>query len=265
MIHYFAQAGQAFRGSATRERALEKATLTPRKPGRALPPTAASLLRIYERLRGRFGPAGWWPADTPFEVCVGAILVQNTAWTNAAKALAALRRRGLLEFQALRRLAPSRIGPLVRSSGYFRVKARRLHAFLRFLDARHGGRVEAMAREERWQLRAELLEVPGVGRETADSIILYAANLPVFVIDAYTRRLFARLGLVRGDEPYDVLQRFFMERLPQRATLYNDFHAQIVILGKDYCRVRPRCGPCPLAELCIRRGVAGTALQRSTI
>ena len=112
-----------------------------------------------------------------------------------------------------------------------------------------------MRDEERWRLRAALLEVPGVGRETADSIVLYAAGLPLFVVDAYTRRVFARLGLVRGDEPYDTLQRFFMERLPPRAALYNDFHAQIVTLGKDYCRTRPLCGGCPLAAVCIRRGV----------
>jgi endonuclease-3 related protein len=256
MIHYFAQAGQAVARSAAGDRALERATPTPEKPRRRPPASDASLLRIYDRLRDHFGPAGWWPGETPFEVCVGAILVQNTAWTNAAKALAVLRRRGLLEFAALRRLTAARIGPLIRSSGYYRVKARRLHAFLRFLDARYGGRVEAMRREERWQLRAALLEVPGVGRETADSIALYAAGQPLFVIDAYTRRVFARLGLLRGDEPYDALQRFFMEKLPQRAELYNDFHAQIVTLGKEFCRVRPRCSLCPLTEICVRRGVA---------
>ena len=186
---------------------------------------------------------------------MGAILVQNTAWTNAAKALAVLRSRGVLEFEALRQLRASQLGPLIRSSGYFRVKARRLHAFLSFLAARYDGRAEALCAEESGQLRTALLGVPGVGRETADSIVLYAAGLPLFVIDAYTRRVFARLGLVRGDEPYDELQSWFMERLPQEAELYNDFHAQIVNLGKDFCRVRPLCGRCPLAAVCPRRGV----------
>jgi endonuclease-3 related protein len=230
--------------------------LTPEKPRRAaLPATAASLRRIYACLLGRFGPAGWWPGETPFEVCLGAILVQNTAWTNAAKAVGVLRGRGLLDFAALRRLSASRLESLIRSSGYYRVKARRLRALLGFLEARYGGRVEAMRDEERWRLRAALLEVPGVGRETADSIVLYAAGLPLFVVDAYTRRVFARLGLVRGDEPYDTLQRFFMQRLPQRAELYNDFHAQIVTLGKDYCRARPLCALCPLEAVCVRRAV----------
>lgn len=211
--------------------------------------------RIYARLRGHFGPAGWWPAKTSFEVCVGAILVQNTAWTNAAKALSALRRRQLLHFAALRRLPPSRLAPLIRSSRYYRVKARRLHAFLRFLETRYGGRSEAMRAEEPWALRAALLEVPGIGRETADSIVLYAAGQPLFVVDAYTRRVFARLGLLCGDESYDFIQRFFMERLPPQAELYNDFHAQIVTLGKDYCRRRPRCEDCPLEGSCAKRGV----------
>lgn len=186
---------------------------------------------------------------------MGAILVQNTAWTNAARALEVLRSRGLLELAALRRLRPARIAPLVRSSGCYRVKARRLHALVRFLDSRYAGRAEAMREEEPWRLRAALLEVPGVGRETADSIVLYAAGLPIFVVDAYTRRVFGRLGLVRGDESYERLQRFFMERLPPSSALYNDFHAQIVTLAKDFCRTRPLCDACPLATVCLRRGV----------
>ncbi len=216
-----------------------------------------SLQRIYARLRDHFGPAGWWPGETPFEVCVGAILVQNTAWTNAAKALEVLRVRGLLDFAALRRLSPTRLAPLIRSSGYYRVKARRLHAFLRFLETRCGGKAEAMRREEPRRLRSALLAVPGIGPETADSIVLYGAGLALFVIDAYTRRVFGRLGLVRGDEGYDTLQRFFMDRLPPSADLYNDFHAQIVTLGKEHCRTRPLCTGCPLATLCVRRGVDG--------
>jgi endonuclease-3 related protein len=129
---------------------------------------------------------------------------------------------------------------------------------LEFLGAKSGGKVEALRREDPWRLRSELLEVPGIGRETADSIALYAAGLPLFVVDAYTRRVFARLGLVRGDEPYDEIQRFFMERLPRRVALYNDFHAQIVTLGKDVCRPRPRCQACPLDGICPRRGVAAS-------
>jgi endonuclease-3 related protein len=220
-----------------------------------VPPTGAGLRKVYRRLRDRFGPAGWWPGETPFEVCLGAILTQNTSWTNVEKALEVLRRRGLLSFEKLRGLPPSRLAPMIRSSGYFNVKARRIRAFLAFLGREYGGRAEDMAGEEPRALRARLLAVDGIGRETADSIILYAAGQPLFVVDAYTRRIFARLGLLGGDESYDAIQRFFMDRLPPNAPLYNDFHAQIVRLGKDVCRPRPRCGDCPLDILCPRRGV----------
>jgi endonuclease-3 related protein len=144
---------------------------------------------------------------------------------------------------------------MIRSSGYFNVKARRVRAFLDFLHREYGGRVDGMTGEDPWELRAKLLTVDGIGRETADSIVLYAAGHPLFVVDAYTRRIFARLGLLNGDEPYDAIQRFFMERLPPNALLYNDFHAQIVRLGKDTCRPRPRCDACPLQGPCPKRGV----------
>jgi endonuclease-3 related protein len=219
---------------------------------------SAELIRIYRRLRGARGHAGWWPGETPFEVCLGAILTQNTSWSNVDKALGVLRRRGRFTYQALRKCRPSRIAPLIRSSGYFNVKARRLAAFLRFLGREYGGRVEAMAAEEPAVLREKLLSVSGIGRETADSIGLYAAGLPLFVVDAYTRRIFTRLGLLRGDEDYDAIQRFFMDRLPRDAALYNDYHAQIVLHAKDVCRTVPRCGICPLDAVCPRQGVAGT-------
>jgi endonuclease-3 related protein len=213
------------------------------------------LRRVYRRLLARLGHAGWWPAQSAFEVCLGAILVQNTAWSNVEKALAVLRSQGLLEFASLDRLPADAIAPLIRASGYFRVKARRVRAFLDFLGERYGGRVEAMSREAPLALRAALLGVHGIGRETADSIVLYAAGKPLFVVDAYTRRVFARLGLIAGDEAYDDLQRFFMKHLPRDAALYNDFHAQVVNLGKQVCRARPRCQECPLLRLCPRRGV----------
>jgi endonuclease-3 related protein len=219
---------------------------------------ARSLRLVYERLLGRFGCAGWWPGETAFEVCLGAILVQNTAWANVVRALAVLRLAGLLEFEALDRLSAEEIAPLIRASGCFRVKARRVRALLDFLALRYGGRAEAMSRERPLALRRALLEVHGIGRETADSIALYAAGKPLFVVDAYTRRVFSRLGLVSGDEPYDELQRFFMLHLRRDASLYNDFHAQVVNLGKGICRPRPRCSECPLASMCPRRGVSST-------
>jgi endonuclease-3 related protein len=217
--------------------------------------TEAGLRKVYDRLRNRFGPARWWPGESPFEVCLGAILTQNTSWTNVERALEVLRRRRLLSFAKMQGLSPSRLAPLIRSSGYYNVKARRVRAFLDFLGREYGGRAEAMAREETDALRAKLLAVDGIGRETADSIVLYAAGQPLFVVDGYTRRIFARLGLLGGTESYDVVQRFFMDRLPPNTPLYNDFHAQIVRLGKDVCRPRPRCSACPLETLCPKRGV----------
>ena len=210
---------------------------------------------MYRRLRRHFGHAGWWPGETPFEVCVGAILTQNTSWANVEKALDVLRRGRRLSYEGLRSLPPSRIAPLIRSSGYYNVKARRVKAFVDFLGREYGGRAERMAGEDPWALRGRLLTVRGIGRETADSIVLYAAGLPLFVVDAYTRRVFGRLGLLRGDEAYDDVQGLFMKRLPPDVALYNDYHAQIVTLGRDVCRPRPRCGACPLDGTCTRRGV----------
>jgi endonuclease-3 related protein len=209
-----------------------------------------SVREVYRRLRRRRGPVGWWPAETPFEVCLGAILVQNTAWTNVEKALGVLRGRGELSLASLDPLSAADLAPLIRSAGCFNVKARRVRAFLDFLGREYGGRVEAMRSDPPAVLRAKLLAVPGIGRETADSIALYAAGHPLFVIDAYTRRVFARLGLIQGDEPYDALQRLFMDALPMDPVLFGDFHGQIVELAKDVCRPRPACDTCPLERRC---------------
>jgi endonuclease-3 related protein len=215
------------------------------------------LHHLYRRLRRRYGPAGWWPGDTPFEICIGAILTQNTAWSNVERALAAVRAAGRLSYEGLAPLDPLRIARLIRPSGCYNVKARRVAAFLGFLGREYGGRVEAMSREEPSSLRRKLLAVNGIGPETADCIVLYAAGLPLFVVDAYTRRVFERLGVLDGGESYDEVQRVFMDSLPTDAALFNDFHAQIVRLAKDVCRVRPRCEACPLAALCPRVGVRG--------
>jgi endonuclease-3 related protein len=217
--------------------------------------TRREVARVYEILLRRQGHAGWWPGSSPFEIALGAILVQNTAWTNAAKALGVLRARRLLSFRALHRLSVDEIAPLVRSSGTYRVKARRVRAFLDFLALSFGGRIAAMGRSTPSALREALLGVPGIGPETADSIALYAAGQPLFVIDAYTRRVFSRLGFIRGDESYDALQRFFTDRLRAEAPLFNDYHAQIVRLAKDHCRTRPLCDNCPLEAGCAKRGV----------
>jgi len=225
----------------------------------------SGLMEVYRRLRRARGHAGWWPGQTPFEVCLGAILTQNTSWSNVDKALGVLRQRGRLSYEALSRCRASRIAPWIRSSGYFNVKARRLAAFLRFLGREYGGRVQAMAAEEPTVLREKLLSVSGIGRETADSIALYAAGLPLFVVDAYTRRIFTRLGLLSGNEDYDGIQRIFMDGLPRDVGLYNDYHAQIVQHGKEVCRTVPRCKTCPLDDICPKRGLVGrrgSALKR---
>ena len=228
-------------------------------PGLQWPLVAASaavrtsrndVLLVYERLLEHHGPAGWWPGETAFEVCVGAILVQNAAWSNVEKALGRLRGADRLSYEGLAGLPAADLAELIRPAGCHNVKAARLAAFVAWLGRACGGRVEAMAGRDPRALRAELLDVHGIGRETADSIALYAAGLPLFVIDAYTRRVFARLGLVSGDEPYDALQRFFMSALPPDAALFNEYHAQIVTLAKEICRPRPLCDRCPLDRLC---------------
>jgi endonuclease-3 related protein len=217
-------------------------------------PVGNAVEDVYERLLRHRGPAGWWPAETPFEVCVGAILVQNTSWSNVDKALRSLRASGRLSYAGIAALGVHELAALVRPSGCYNVKARRLAAFVAFLGREHGGRVEAMAAADPATLRAKLLAVPGIGPETADSIALYAAGLPLFVIDAYTRRVFTRLGLIRGHEPYEALQRYFMDALPPHAALFSDYHAQIVTLAKDVCRPRPRCAECPLDPICPKVG-----------
>lgn len=215
----------------------------------------AVLSDIYRRLVTDRGPARWWPGETALEICLGAILTQNTSWSNVEKAIENLRRIGALEFEPLRRMNVRRLASLLRPSGYFNVKARRVRAFIAFLAREYGGDARAMRHERPVVLRSKLLAVHGIGRETADSIVLYAAGLPLFVVDAYTRRIFARLGLIGGAEDYDTVQAFFMRHLPARVALYNDFHAQVVLLGKDVCRPRPRCGECPLDGLCAKYGV----------
>jgi endonuclease-3 related protein len=209
---------------------------------------------VYDRLLDRQGHSAWWPGESAFEVCVGAILTQNTAWVNVEKALSALKRERLLSFEAMAALPEARLAELLRPAGTYKVKAARVRAFLEFLAREYGGRIEAMAGEEPRQLRRKLLSVNGIGPETADAIALYAAGLPLFVVDAYTRRVFSRLGWVDDDESYADVQRFFMDRLPPDAAVYQDYHAQIVRLAKDVCRPMPRCDACALDDVCARGG-----------
>ena len=209
-------------------------------------------LTVHDTLLAAFGPQHWWPGDTPFEVMVGAVLTQNTAWTNVEKAIANLKAADALSCPAILGLEDSTLAELIRPAGFFNVKAKRLRALCAFLrDEGAAVAPERLANSALLpRLRHKLLAVHGVGEETADSILLYALNQPSFVVDAYTRRIFGRLGLVQGDETYGHIQAAFQRHLPMDLRLYNEYHALIVALGKDFCRPRPRCGQCPLAVFC---------------
>ena len=216
--------------------------------------TTTRLIEIYQRLYAHFGSQHWWPHSRggAFEIIVGAILTQNTAWTNVEKALANLRRARRLTPRALHRAPIARLARLIRPSGYYNLKAKKLKAFTRFLFAEHHGRLAHLFALDSARLREELLAVYGIGPETADSIILYAARQPIFVVDAYTRRVFARLGLARAEVSYDEWQALFMRNLPHAELMFNEYHALIVALGKHICQKRaPHCGECPLRERCL--------------
>ena len=209
--------------------------------------TIPNLLDIHRRLLAHYGPLHWWPADGPFEVIVGAVLTQNTAWTNVEKALANLKAAGLMEAARLRALPADVLAGHIRPSGTFQVKARRLLALLDWL----GNDWQATLSGDLATVRSELLAVPGVGPETADAILLYAAGRPAFVIDAFTRRILDRLGIEPEERTYEGYRRLFMSALPSDVGLYNEYHAQLVMLAKEYCRkTAPRCAACPLREVC---------------
>ena len=209
------------------------------------------LLDIYHRLYKAYGPQNWWPGETRFEVIVGAILTQQVSWNAVERAIAALKDNGLMDPKALARAPVERIASLIRPTIYYNQKARKLKAFLEFLERRHRGDLDELFALPLTKLREELLSVHGIGEETADSIILYAAGKPSFVVDAYTRRILARLGLIAGNEPYDEIRTLFMENLPPDVRLYNEYHALLVRHGKERCRKRdPRCDNCSLGEIC---------------
>lgn len=211
--------------------------------------TRALVPWVFERLLGAYGPQHWWPARTPFEVMVGAVLTQNTAWVNVERAVAALSRAGLLRARALAGLRPERLAEFIRPAGTPRVKARRLQALCAWLLGQ-GGRARASRRSPA-ALRASLLAVHGVGPETADAILLYAFGVPVFVVDAYTRRVFSRLGAIGGHEPYESLRAWLQSALPAEVGLLNEYHALIVEHAKRRCRARaPLCEGCCLARRC---------------
>ena len=207
---------------------------------------APKLLGVYKALYDHYGPQHWWPADSRFEVIVGAILTQNTNWKNVEKAIANLKAEGLLSPEALHTVARQRLSRLIRPSGYFNIKADRLKSFMDFLVSEYGCDLKAMLREKRDILRKKLLNVKGVGPETADSILLYAAGKPVFVVDTYTRRVLSRHGLCEDKASYHQIQSLFMENLEPDVRMFNEYHALLVCIGKTQCTSTPVCQGCPL-------------------
>jgi endonuclease III related protein len=215
---------------------------------RGAPPAFPPPLRAYyDALFAAHGPQHWWPGRTAFEVIVGAILTQNTSWSNVELAIRNLKREELLTPRAIERVSLAQLARLVRSSGYFRQKAKKLKCFVHFLRSEYGGSLTRMFRTPTDLLREKLLSVYGIGPETADSILLYAGKHPVFVVDAYTRRMLERHQLATPSRTYEEIRQLFERNLPGDVALYNEFHALIVRTGKEHCRTRnPRCNECPL-------------------
>jgi endonuclease-3 related protein len=201
---------------------------------------------IYQRLYKAFGPQHWWPGDTPFEVIIGAILTQNTAWTNVERAINNLKQANLLSPKGLRKVSQNRLARLIKSTGYYNQKASKVKNFINFLFDNYQGSLRHMFSEDFLLLRARLLEVNGIGPETADSILLYAAGKPVFVVDAYTRRILSRHNLIKPAATYSEIQSYFMDNLENEVRLFNEYHALLVRLGKEICRPKPDCRHCPL-------------------
>ena len=208
--------------------------------------------QVYRKLFSEFGPQHWWPGETPFEMAVGAILTQNTSWSNASAAVQELKRLKFLNPGRLEQIPQRRLARIIRSSGYFNQKAKRLKVFVRYLNRRYGGRMDRMRLVSTERLREELLSLWGIGPETADSILLYALEKPVFVVDAYTRRILARHGLIPWTATYGQIQTLFHSMPGQgraRIARYNEYHALIVETGKKLCRTRPDCFSCPLRRI----------------
>lgn len=212
--------------------------------------SSSKITEVYDRLLEAFGPQHWWPGESPFEVMVGAVLTQNTNWQNVEKAICNLRNSDLLNPHALYETPLDELEELIRPAGYYRVKARRLHSLLEFLVERFDGSLEAMFDTNLSDLREQLLAVHGIGPETADSILLYAGGLPSFVVDTYTHREFSRHGWISFDADYHQIQDYIQGELPQDSQLFNEYHALLVRLGKDFCKkTSPKCAACPLREL----------------
>lgn len=207
------------------------------------------LTEMYHLLCNAFGPQRWWPGETPFEVAVGAILTQNTNWGNVEKAINNIKKQRALNADALQKMPIKKLASLIKPAGYYNIKTKRLKNFLNFFVNHYKSSIDKMKAEDTLCLREKLLNVNGIGPETADSIMLYALEKPVFVIDAYTKRILARHKLISEQATYHELQALFHKNLPKNTKLYNEYHALFVKLGKDYCKTKPRCGKCPMRSL----------------
>jgi len=204
------------------------------------------LMEMYNKLFNAFGPQHWWPGETPFEVMVGAILTQSTNWKNVEKAINNLKSAGVFSPEAILELPPSKLASLIKSSGYFNQKTKKLKNFLKFFKENYNFSIKRMKEEELTVLREKLLSVKGIGRETADSILLYALEKPIFVVDAYTYRVLTRHNIVPEDATYDEIQSLFMDNLEHEVKLFNEYHALFVRVGKEFCKRNPECDNCPL-------------------
>lgn len=207
------------------------------------------LLAIYKALYKAYGPQKWWPAKTRFEVIVGAILTQNTAWSNVEKAINNLKKAGLLKPEKIKDTPSSRLAKAIRSAGYYNVKTKRLKNFVSFLYSKYSGSLNKLSSEKTDKLRKALLSINGIGPETCDSIMLYALNKNIFVVDAYTKRIFSRHSFFKASSDYHAVQKYFMGNLPKGEKLYNEYHALIVRLAKEFCKTKPHCKDCPLVVI----------------
>ena len=217
--------------------------------------TGETLMTIYDLLFTAYGPQNWWPAESQFEMMIGAILTQNTSWKNVEKAIQNLKRRDLLSVEALSDISVPTLAEHIRPAGYFNIKAKRLKNLIALIQEKYDGDLDGLFSGDTETIRMELLSVRGIGLETADSMILYGAGRALFVVDTYTHRILSRHNLIGEEAGYYDLQTLFMDNLPHEVELFKEFHALIVKTGKDYCRKKPLCPDCPLEQ--VNRGMHG--------
>ncbi len=211
--------------------------------------TNRKLMEVFNLLLDHYGPRNWWPAETGLEMMVGAVLTQNTNWKNVEKAIENLKRSNIISLNTLSSISIPELAQEIRPAGYYNIKARRLKNLINFIVHHYNGNMSKLLEDETQALRQSLLSVNGIGPETADSILLYAANRPIFVVDAYTHRILNRHGMIEDQSTYQELQELFMDNLPEDSSLFNEFHALIVETGKDFCKKKPLCEECPLARI----------------